>query len=118
MEDFESVILSDKCSVEKSKDPRQHRVFREPGEKWLADCIHPKEKDKRVSLIVCWCFWGKRQGHLLPITQIINKTRYIRLLRRYHFHVINQRISFGMQLEDILFRQDNAPVHKAYNIID
>jgi len=27
-------------------------------------------------------------------------------------------ISFGMQLEDILFQQDNAPVHKAYNVMD
>jgi len=27
-------------------------------------------------------------------------------------------ISFGMQLEDILFQQDNAPVHKAYSVMD
>jgi len=27
-------------------------------------------------------------------------------------------ISFGMQLEDILFQQDKAPVHKAYNVMD
>jgi len=52
------------------------------------------------------------------ITPNINKTRYIRLLRRYLFPVIEQMISFGMQLEDILFQQDNAPVHKAYNVMD
>jgi len=27
-------------------------------------------------------------------------------------------ISFGIQLEDILFQQDNAPVHKAYSVVD
>jgi len=27
-------------------------------------------------------------------------------------------ISFGMQLKDILFQQDNGPVHKAYNVMD
>jgi len=27
-------------------------------------------------------------------------------------------ISFGMQLEDILFQQDKAPVHKAYSVTD
>ncbi|RPA92483.1 hypothetical protein L873DRAFT_1779460, partial [Choiromyces venosus 120613-1] len=31
VEDFEGVIWSDECSVEKSKDPKQQSVFREPG---------------------------------------------------------------------------------------
>ena len=55
-EDFEGVIWSDECSVEKSKDPRQQWVFREPGEKWLHDCVHPKEKNKGISLMVWGCF--------------------------------------------------------------
>ncbi|RPA94469.1 hypothetical protein L873DRAFT_1701156, partial [Choiromyces venosus 120613-1] len=42
VEDFEGVIWSDECSVEKSKDLKQQWVFREPGEKWLADCICDK----------------------------------------------------------------------------
>ena len=41
--------------MEKSKDPRQQWVFREPGEKWLADCIQPKKKDKGISLMVWGC---------------------------------------------------------------
>ena len=118
VEDFKRVIWSDECSVDKSKDPRQQWVFREPGEKWLADCIHRKEKDKRISLMVWGCFWGQRRGPLVCITQNINKTRYVRLLRRYLFPVINQMISLGIQLEDILFQQDNASVHKAYSVMD
>jgi len=51
-EDFEGVIWSDEYSVEKSKDPRQQWVFREPGEKCLNDCVHPKEKNKGISLMV------------------------------------------------------------------
>ena len=35
----------------------------------------------------------------------------------YPFPVIDQMISFGMQLVDILFQHDNAPVDKAYNIL-
>jgi len=37
-------------------------------------------------------------------------------LRRYLFPVIDEMFSFGMQ--DILCQQDNAPVHKAYNVMD
>jgi len=115
VEDFEGVICSDECSVEKSKDPRQQCVFREPGEKWQAACIHPNEKDKRISLMVWGCFWGRRKGPFVLITQNINKTRHVRLLRRHLFPVIDQVFSFGMQ--DVLFEQDNAPVHKAYSVI-
>ena len=68
VEDFEKVIWSNECSVENSKDPKQQWVFREPGEKWLADCIHPKEKDKRISLMVWEYFWGKKKGSLVPVT--------------------------------------------------
>ena len=117
-EDFEKVILSDEGSVEKFRDSRQQWVFREPGEQWLADCVHPKEKDKGISLMIWGCFWGKSKGPLVPITQTINITSYVRLLRRHLFPVIHQMISFGMQLEDILFQQDNAPVHKAYSVMD
>ena len=52
VEDFERVIWSDECSVEKSKDPKQQWVFGELAEKWLADGIHLKEKDKGISLMV------------------------------------------------------------------
>ena len=62
--------------------------------------------------------WGKRKGPLAPITQNINKTKCVKLLKRYLFSVIHQMISFGMQLEDILFQQDNTPVHKSYSAMD
>ena len=68
--------------------------------------------------MVWWCFWGQRRGTLVPITQNINKTRYVRLLRRYLFSVINYMVSLCIQLEDILFQQDNAPVHKAYSVMN
>ena len=118
VEDFKRVIWSNECSVEISKDPRQQWVFREPEEEWLAECIHPKKKDKGISLMVLRCFWGEKKGPLVPITQNINKNRYVRVLRRYLFPVIHQMISLGIQLEDILFQQDNAPVHKAYSVMD
>jgi len=117
-EDFERVIWSDKCIVEKSKYSRQKWVFREPDKQSLADCIHPKEKDTGISLMIWGCFWGKRKGPLVPITQTINKTRYVMLLRKHLFPVIHQMISVGMELKDILFQQDNTPVHKAYSVMD
>ena len=44
VEDFEGVIWSDECSVEKSDDAHQVWVFRTPPEKWKTECIAPKKK--------------------------------------------------------------------------
>ena len=82
--------------MEKFKNPKQQWVFREPAEKWLADCVQLKKKDKGISVMVWGCFWGKKKGPLVLITQNIYKTRYVRLLRKYHFPVIHQMISLGM----------------------
>jgi len=38
------VNWSEECSVEKSKDLRQQGVFRELGDKWLADCTCMMQK--------------------------------------------------------------------------
>jgi len=103
--------------VEKSKDSRQQWVFREPGEKWLNDCVHPKEQNKEISLMVRGCFWGKKKGRLVPITQgNITKTRYTRLLRKHLIPVIHQMLACG--IHDFLFRQDKAPVHTSYSVMD
>jgi len=67
-EDFVKVISSNKCSVEKSKDPKQQWVFRESGEKWLADCTHLKKKDWGISVMVWGCFWGKKKAPLVLVT--------------------------------------------------
>ena len=63
---------------------------------------------KRTRKFHLWyrdAFGAKGKDSLVPITQNVNKTRYVqvRLLRRHPFPVIHQMISFGMQLEDILF---------------
>lgn len=115
-EDFEGIIWSDECSVEKSKDPRQMWVFREPDEKWLAECIQPKPKGKGISLMVWGCFCGRQKGPLVPVRQSITAVRYLRLLRRYLVPFIAYLLSSGVI--DLGFQQDNAPVHKAYIVMD
>ena len=85
-----------------------------------SDCESQHHIQKRkIREFLSWFggdFGGRQKGLLVLITQNINKIRYIRLLRRHLFPVIQQMISFGMQ--EILFQQDNAPVHKAYNVMD
>jgi len=67
--------------------------------------------------MVWGCFWGKNKGPLVPIPQrTITKIKDTRLLRRHLIPVIYQILASGIQ--DFLFQQDNAPVHKAYSVMD
>jgi len=80
-EDFEGVIFSDKCMVEKSKDPKCIWVFRTPEEKWHKDCIHGVTKGPGIRLMVWACIWGKNKGPLIPIfDKSVNRFVYIGVL--------------------------------------
>ena len=50
--DWEEVIFSDECMVEKSRNSRVDWVFRTPGEKWEKDCIQGVIKGPDVKLMV------------------------------------------------------------------
>lgn len=115
IEDFMGVIWSDECNVEKSKDPRQIWVFREPWEKWLADCVHPKPKDRGISLMVWGCFHGRTKGPLVPIPESVTGLRYLRLIKRHLPRVIRSALEINSSCS---FQQDNAPVHKAGIVMD
>jgi len=54
-DNFEGVIFSDKCMVEKSKNPKGIWVFRTPEEKWHKDCIHGVTKGPGIRLMVWTC---------------------------------------------------------------
>jgi len=66
-EDFEEVIFSDKCMVEKSKDPKGIWVFRTGEEKWHKDRIHWVTKGAGIKLMVWACIWGRTKSALIPI---------------------------------------------------
>lgn len=67
LNDWKAQLFSDKCSVDKSKDPRTDWVFCAPNKKYDNGCIHGVIKDPRVKLIVRACIWGCNKGLLIPI---------------------------------------------------
>jgi transposase len=115
-EQWEGVIWSDECSVEKSDSGRQMWVFRRPPEKWFKDCIAPKRKGKGISLMVWVCFWGRNRGTFCPlIVKSVNKSVYVKLLQ-YLLLPVLKRVQDT--LGDSIFQQDNAQVHKAAVVMD
>ena len=80
-EDFEGIIWSDECSVERSRNPQQTWVFRPASEKWHPECIRGVEKGKSISLMVWGCFWGKNRGTFVPlVVKSVDWWVYLQLL--------------------------------------
>ena len=90
------VIWNYEYRVEKSRNPRQLLVFREPEKQWLANGVYLKEKDKKISLMIQGWFGDNRKGPLISITQNMNKIRDVILFRRYLSSIIYQQIFFSI----------------------
>jgi hypothetical protein len=90
-------------------------VFREPPEKWLDECVHPKPKPKGNSLMVWGCFFRGTKGPLVPIRQSVTGVRYRRLLSRHLPRFIRKVLEIHATCS---FQQDNAPVHKADTVMN
>ena len=54
-EDWEGVIFSDECLVEKSRDPKSIWIFRTPDKKWKKECIQGVTKGPGIKLMVWAC---------------------------------------------------------------
>ena len=110
-EDFEGIIFSDECMVEKSKDSKGIWVFRTPEEKSHKDCIHGVTKGPSIWLMVWAGIWGKHKGLLTPIfDQSVDRFVYIGVLE-------NCLVDIWQEVEDTvgdsIFQQDGAKIHAA-----
>jgi len=65
--DFEGVIFSNECMVEKFEDPKGICVFRTPEGKRHTNYIHEVTKGPGGRLMVGACIWGKIKCPLIAI---------------------------------------------------
>jgi len=116
VEDWEGIVWSDECSVEKSDTGCSLWVYRTPKERWTKDYVEPKRKGKGVSLMVWGCFWGPNRGQLVPIVGgTLSSPRYLELLKEYLLPVICR---IHETIGDPRFQQDNALIHKGKIVMD
>jgi len=114
--EWEGVIWRDECSLGKSDSGRQIGVLKQPPEKCFQDCIAPKPKGKGIYLMVWGCFWSRNCGTFCsPIIKLVNQSVYIKLLEYILLAVLK---SVHDTLGDLIFQQDNSPVHKAAVVMD
>lgn len=114
--DFEGVIWSDECSVEKGKTGRTVWVFRSAGEAYHPDCVQPQRATRDITVMVWGCFWGSHQGGFTALLEGRNNAAtYQKILEEHLFRVRESMYQEGIL--DPVFQHDNSPVHTAKRIV-
>jgi len=111
--DFERVIWSDECMVEKENNRMKMLVFRRQNkqEKYAPRNIQPKVKHSAVSQMIWACFIGDKLGPIVFIEGMVNQDVYCEVLREHLAPFLEVLKADGKA--NLEFQQDNARPHVA-----
>ena len=127
VEDWKHVIWSDETSIWIGVNPRRQWVIRPAGERLNPKYVKKSFKEKRVKVMVWGCFTGGRLGPLIICDEGgIGANEYEDILYDGLFSLIDDILELpddGKEVQVaneniLLFQQDNAPCHKAQEIVD
>ena len=118
-EDWEKVLWSDECLVERRAGKGQVWVFRTPQEKWDQDCVEPRQDLKKDIKVMFWgCFGGRAMMGLTDLPGDPESKRggvTGRVILECAFKKILPQILDGHS--DLIFMQDGAGVHQRKELV-
>jgi len=111
-EQWSKVIWSDECSVERGTGKDQVWCFRTPQQKWQKQMIQTYPKGKEVRQMIWAAFSGKFGRCNLVVMQRDEATKKKSYTAQSYIEAIEDELP-RMWEPDLLFLQDNAPIHTA-----
>ena len=114
-EEWEKIIWSDECSIEKGSGKQRQWVFRFPKEKWNKEMIQPVPKGKGVSVMVWAAFWGEGRSDLYKLARDFESKKMGYSANSY-LEILEDNL-LGIWEPHLTFMQDNAPIHKAKKVM-
>jgi transposase len=115
-EDWEKVIWSDECSVERGTGQERDWVFRTPAQKWDKEMIQTYKKGKDVSVMVWASFWGSGISDLYLLERDFEAKKHGYSANSY-IQVLDDNL-LGIYEPGLIFMQDNASIHTAHKVRD
>jgi hypothetical protein len=110
-------IWSDECSAERGKGKKQVWVFGVPSEKWPPQNVETYKKGKQLRVMVWAAFWGHSKRTPLYIMDRDFEAKKQGYSAASYIEVLEENLPFHYQ-DDLIFMQDNAPIHMAYKVHD
>jgi DDE superfamily endonuclease/Transposase len=126
-EQWKRVIWSDESSLWVGVNPRREWVIRPPGERLNCKYVKKTFKSAQVKVMVWACFTGERLGPLMVCDEGgIGANEYEDILYDGLFSLVDdlvgssEEFNTAQNLDEIpyIFMQDNAPCHKATEILN
>ncbi|CAG8663885.1 5730_t:CDS:1 [Scutellospora calospora] len=114
--DWQKVIFSDESSVEIGGCSRKMIVWRMKGDRYKSHFTVPTFRSGRRSIMVWGYFAGDKKGPLVFMKErngagAINAQRYVEVLKDHLVPFRHELMAmFG---DDIIYQDDNAPIHRA-----
>jgi transposase len=114
-EEWSTVIFSDESSIERGQGGSRQWAFRTPQQKWHPKMIQTYKKSRDISIMVWGAIWiGGRSD--LKIMKRADDGRGGYTAESY-IDILEQTMETCWQ-PDMIFMQDNAPIHTAQKIKD
>ena len=118
-EDWQKVLWSDECLVERQAGKGQVWVFRTPQEKWNQDCLEPHGDIKKDIKVMFWgCFGGQAMMGLTDLQGDPESKRgevTDRVILECALKKILPQILDGHP--EVIFMQDRAGVHQRKELV-
>jgi Transposase/DDE superfamily endonuclease len=127
VEDWKKVIWSDESSVWIGVNPRRQWVIRPRGERFNPKYVKKTFKSAQVKVMVWGCFTGTRLGPLIVCDEEgIGANEYEDIIYDGLFSLVDDLVQPSenpdiVQVADengFIFMQDNAPCHRATEVLD
>ena len=113
-DEWDGVIWSDESKFELFRGDGRRWVWRQPHEKYDVDCLIPTVKSGQESLMIWGCFTKNGVGPLVRLNGRITSKEYIDVLNGHLIPYINNLEN----KENVIFQEDNAPIHTARIVKD
>lgn len=113
IEDWRKVIWSDECKVQKDPSGNVIWIFRHQNimEKYAPQNVQGKRNYTEASQMVWACFCNNKLGPIIFLEGMVNQDVYQQMLDQNLLPFVEALNADGQS--DLLFQQDNAPVHTA-----
>lgn len=116
MNQWQKIIWSDECSVERGSGKNRKWVFRFPDEKWQKNMVEPYRKGHGVSVMVWGAFYGTEASNLVVMKRDSGAQSNGYTASSY-IDTLEAELP-SLYEPGLVFMQDNAPIHKARRVLD
>jgi transposase len=116
VERWKLYMWSDECSLERGRGKSQEWVFRTPKQKWDPEMVMTYGTGHDIKAMVWGCFWGNGRSELYVMDRDFESKKYGYSANSY-IEVLDAQVAKHYR-EDLIFMQDNAPIHKAHKVRD